>query len=148
MSGRWSEKEFLLEYDKYSLSMYSNKQGDFPRSSSDRDVHHEHMRRRGTQKYLRESCYHNIECTAVTFLVPFMWRRPLNSTALATTTHRKPKRVSDGIGTQVRAQIINKCRIKMVQREIYNVRDPPWGRDQKGEREHCNYQNYTCNQFN
>ena len=54
-----------------------------------------------------------------------MWRRPLNNATLATTTHRKPKRVSDGTGTQVRAQMINKCRIKMAQKELYNVRDPP-----------------------
>ena len=53
-----------------------------------------------------------------------MWRRPLNSAALANTTHRKPEKVSDGIGTQVKAQIINKCRMKMIQREQYNVKDP------------------------
>ena len=33
--------------------------------------------------------------------------------------------VSDGKGTQVRAQMINKCRMKMVQREIYKMKDPP-----------------------
>ena len=60
-----------------------------------------------------------------------MWRKPLNSAALANTTHKKPKRVFDGIGTQVRAQIINKCRIKMDQRGLYNVKDPPWERERK-----------------
>ena len=94
--------------------MYSNNQGDLPRSSSDRDVHHEHTRRRGTQKYLRENCYHRIECTATTFLAAFMLRRPLNSVVLATTTHRKLEKVFDGTGTQVKAQMINRCRIKMV----------------------------------
>ena len=78
-----------------------------------------------TQKYLRESCYHRIECTAATFLTTFMLRRPLNSTSLATTTHKKPKNVSDGTNTQVRAQMINKYRIKMAKRELYNVRDSP-----------------------
>ena len=58
-------------------------------------------------------------------MTAFMWRRPLNSVALVTTTHRKPKRVFNGIDTQVKAQMINKCRIKMVQRELYNVRDSP-----------------------
>ena len=106
--------------------MYSNNQGNLPRNSSDKDVHHEHTRKRGTQKYLMESCYHRIECTASTFLAAFMWKRPLNSVALATTTHRKPKRVSDETGIQVRAQMINKCRIKMVQRELYNGKDPPY----------------------
>ena len=68
-----------------------------------------------------------------------MWIRPLNCVALANATHRKPKRVFDGTGTQVRAQMINKCRIKMVQRELYNVRDPPWGGGpEKTEKKICN----------
>ena len=71
------------------------------------------------KKYLRESYYHSIKYTAAIFLAEFMWRKPLNSAALATTTHRKPKRVSEGIGTQVRTQMTNKCRIKMIQRDIY-----------------------------
>ena len=54
-----------------------------------------------------------------------MWRRPLNSAALATITHRRPERVSDGIDTQVRAQMINKCKTKITQSELYNGRDPP-----------------------
>ena len=44
---------------------------------------------------------------------------------MATTTHRKPERVSDGTSTQVEAQMINKCKIKMFHSELYNVRDPP-----------------------
>ena len=79
----------------------------------------------GTQKYLRESCYYYIECTVATFLATFMWIKPLNSAVLATTTHKKPKRVSDMTDTQVRSQMINKCKVKMVQRELYNVRDFP-----------------------
>ena len=55
-----------------------------------------------------------------------MWRKPLNSAALATTTHRKLERVFDETNTQVMAQMINKCRIKIVQEELYNRRDPPW----------------------
>ena len=110
---------------------------------------HEHTRRKKTQKYLRESCYHRIKCIAATFLATFMWRRPLNSAILVTTTHRKPKKVFYGIDTQVRAQMIDKCRIKMVQRELYNMRDPPWeSGGKKREREHFSHQNYTCNQFN
>ena len=85
---------------------------------------YEYMRRKETQKYLRQSCYHCIKCTATTFLVAFMWKRPLNSIALAITTHRKLEEVSDKTGTQVKAQMIDKCRVKMVEREVYNVRDP------------------------
>ena len=60
-----------------------------------------------------------------------MWRRPLNSAVLATITHRRPEKVSDGTNTQVVAQMINKFRIKMVQEELYNVRDAPWIGDRK-----------------
>ena len=86
---------------------------------------HEHTRRKETQKYLKKSYYHRIKFTAATSLATFMWRRPLNSAALAIATHRKLEKVSDGIGTQVRAQMINKCRMRMIQRELYNVRAPP-----------------------
>ena len=55
-----------------------------------------------------------------------MWRRPLNTAALATITHKRPERVSDGTSTQVVTQMINKCRIKIIQWELYNARDPPW----------------------
>ena len=60
-----------------------------------------------------------------------MWRRPLNSAALATATHIKPKRVFDGTSTQVVTQMINKCRIKIVQKKLYNVRDLSWIEVQK-----------------
>ena len=69
------------------------------RGSNDRDVPHEHMRRKETQKYLRESCYHNIKCIASTFLTALMWIRPLNIATLATTTHRKLEEVSNGTVT-------------------------------------------------
>ena len=37
-----------------------------------------------------------------------MWRRLLNSATLATTNHKKPKRVFDGTGTQVRDKYSSK----------------------------------------
>ena len=122
--GGWSEEEYLLGHDKYSSNMYLNNHGDLPGNSSDKDVPYKRIRMMGTQKYIRESCYHCIECTTVTFLAVFMLRIPLNNAALTTTTHRKLERVSDGTGTQIKAQMINKCKIKMTQRKLYNVRDP------------------------
>ena len=85
-------------------------------------------------KYLRNGCYHLIKCITAAFLAAFMWKRPLNSTVLATATHRKLKKVSDGTSTQVIAQMINKCRIKMVQEELYNVRDLPRRGDERNSR--------------
>jgi len=82
-------------------------------------------KKEGNSKYLRESYYHRIKCTTATFLAAFMWRRTLNSAALAIATHRKPKKVSDGTSTQVRAQMINKCGIKMIWEGLYNVKNSP-----------------------
>ena len=84
-----------------------------------------YKREENPKKYLKESCYHRIECTAATFLAAFMWRRPLNSIALATATHRKPRKVFDRTGNQVRVQMVNKCKIKMVRGGLYNAKDPP-----------------------
>ena len=111
---------------------------------------HEHIRRQEAQKYLGESCCHHIKCMTATFLATFMWRRSLNSVTLATTTHRKPEKMSDGIGTQVEAQMINKCRIKMFQKELYNVRDPPSDKRKergRGEKEDCSNLNCLCIQL-
>ena len=79
----------------------------------------------------RESCHHRIKCTAATFLDAFMWRKPLNSTILATTTHRKLESVSDRTVTQVRVRMINKWRVKMIQKRIYKVKDSSWRGDRK-----------------
>ena len=94
-------------------------------------MHHEHTGRMEARKYLRKSYCHLIECLTAKFLAAFIWRRPLNSAALATTTQRTSERVSDRTSTQVVAQITNKCRIKIIHEELYNVRDPLWIGDRK-----------------
>ena len=98
-------------------------------------MHYERTGGVEARKCLRKSCCHRIECPTANFLTAFMWKRHLNSVVLATTTHRKLKRVSDGTNTQVVAQMINKYRIKIVQKELYNVRNPPWMKDRERERE-------------
>ena len=78
----------------------------------------------GVEKYLTKSCYHRIECFATNSLATFMWRRPLNSIVLATPTHRGPLRVSDGTITQVRVQMIDKCKVTMASRKLYKKGSP------------------------
>ena len=50
-----------------------------------------------------ESCHHHIKCATTTFLAALMRKRPLNSTTLATATHKGVIEVSDGTGAQVEA---------------------------------------------
>ena len=86
-------------------------------------------------KDLRKSCYRRrIKCTIITFLTAFMWKRHLNSETLVITTHREPEEVSDGTNTQVKYQMNDKCMVKMIQRELYNVKNPLSKWDQKNPR--------------
>ena len=80
--------------------------------------------RRGSLKDLRKSCCHRIKCTITIFLAAFMWRRHLNSDTLVTTTHKELEDVADGTDTQVKSQMNDKCRIKMIRKELYNVKNP------------------------
>ena len=60
-----------------------------------------------------------------------MWRRPLNSVALAAATHRRLKGVSNGMGAQMGVQVINKCKVQMIRKSLYNVEKPPMKGGQK-----------------
>ena len=91
--------------------------------------------REENSKYLRTSCHHHIKCTAATFLAALMWRRPLNSIALATATHKGLKGVSDGMSAQMEVQMINKCKAQMIRKSLYNVEKPPWREARKRRRE-------------
>ena len=65
---RQSEEEYLLGQAKHRSDMDPNDQSDIPRSPNDRDVRHKCTRKMGTQKYLRKSCYHRIECSVANSL--------------------------------------------------------------------------------
>ena len=91
--GGWSEEEYLLRHDKYVSNACSNNHDDLLGSSSDKDVYHERPRMREPQKYLRESYYHCIECTAATFLAAFMLRRPPKQCCLGYHNSQKARKV-------------------------------------------------------
>ena len=54
-----------------------------------------------------------------------MWRRRLNSTILANATHEELGKVADGTSIQVRVQMINRWRVKMIQKGLCKVGDYP-----------------------
>ena len=54
-----------------------------------------------------------------------MWRGLVNSVTLATATHRKMGEMSDGTDTQVKVQIINKCKVLMTSRRLYKRGESP-----------------------
>ena len=73
--------------------------------------------RRKTPKYIKKSYYHHIKCIVPTFMAAFMWSRPLNSVSYEIITHKKLKKKFNGTNTQVVAQMVNKCRGRMVQED-------------------------------
>ena len=60
-----------------------------------------------------------------------MWKGLVNSVTLATTTHGKMGEMFDGTCTQVKVQIINKCKVLMTSRVQYKRRESPRKRDGK-----------------
>ena len=86
------------------------------KNSTDTNVHHERTREMEAWKYLRKGCCHCIKCFAANFLTALTGRRTLKSAALVIPTHREPERVSYGSSTQVAVWMINKCRIRIIQR--------------------------------
>ena len=44
---------------------------------------------------------------------------------MATTTHRKIGEMSNGTGTQVKVQMINKCKVLMTSRGLYKRKESP-----------------------
>ena len=58
-------------------------------------------------------------------LVALMRKEPPNSAALVAATHRGFREVADGMSTRVMTCTINRWRVKIDWKEVYNVRDPP-----------------------
>ena len=54
--------------------VWSAIESNVPGDSIDNDTHHESTGQRGTMKYLRESCYHRIECSVANSLTVLTWK--------------------------------------------------------------------------
>ena len=66
-----------------------------------------------------------IKYKKATFSAALMWRRQANSVTLASATHRKIRKMSDGIDTQVKVQMVNKCKVLINLRRLYKSRRSP-----------------------
>ena len=86
---------------------------------------------RGKCKTSRRSHNCRVKCKKATFSAALMWRRQANSVTLASATHWRIKKMSDGTGTQVKVQMTNKCKVFINSRRLYKRRRSPWKRDRK-----------------
>ena len=121
-----SEEENTLEYGIY-LKFISQQLEEPSRKFKERRTCPIDLKgRRESTKDPRKSCCHCIKFTITTFLTAFMWRRNLNSETLVITTHREPEEMSNGTDTQVKSQMNDKCKVKMIQRELYNIKNHLW----------------------
>ena len=55
-------------------NVWSAIQNNVPRDSIDKDTHHECTRKKEVMKYLKESYYHRIECSAANSLAALIWK--------------------------------------------------------------------------
>ena len=76
-----------------------------------------------------------IKCNEATFSTALMWRRQANSVTLANAIHRKIRWMSDGTSTQVKVQMVNKCKALINLRRLYKRKKSPWRGMGKMERE-------------
>ena len=58
-------------------------------------------------------------------LTALMMKGPLNSIVLVAATHKGFRKVADGSSTRVMACTINRWRVRIDWKEVYNGRDPP-----------------------
>ena len=66
-------------------------------------------------------------------LATLMMKEPLNSAVLVAVTHRRFGKMANGTSTRVVACTINRWRVKIDWKVIYNERDPQeWGVAKKG----------------
>ena len=68
-----------------------------PGDSIDEDIHHESTRHKKAMKYLRESCYHCIECSVPNSLAALMRKRYLNSNFQPYSYSQRLQEGADGI---------------------------------------------------
>ena len=64
-------------------------------------------------------------------LATLMIKGPLNNAALVTATYRGFGKMADGTSTRVMACTINKWRVMIDWKEVYNGKDPPRMGDRK-----------------
>ena len=64
-------------------------------------------------------------------MTTFRWKRHPNSKVLVITTHRKSGEMSDRTSTQVISQTIDKYMVKMIPRELYNIKNSLWKGEEK-----------------
>ena len=61
---------------------------------------------------------------------------------MVTTTHKELEDVVDGIDTQVKSQMNDKCRVKMIRKELYNVKNPLCREGEKNQERRKLIKNY------
>ena len=65
----------------------------------------------------------------------------MNSATLANATHRELEKVADGTSNRVRVQVINRWRVKMIQKGLYKVGNSP---RREGEKKKEQDSNLNC----
>ena len=117
ITGKLSNEIFLLGSIERGSIVYLDHYNNSPQSLHRVETPHEHMGKKEDSKIFREKLLPPIKCIIPTFMVTFMWSKPLNSISWEITTQKKLKKKFDGTNTQVMAWMMNKCRERIVQRD-------------------------------
>ena len=121
--------------------VWSAIQSNVPGNSIDKDTYHESTGQRETMKYLRESCYHRIECFVANSMAALMWKWYLNSNFQPHSYSYRFQEGVDGIGINAR-NLVYMWRVEMKEGRQYKRERIPWEVGiEKLKEKHCNNRN-------
>ena len=63
---------------------------------------------------------------------------------MANATHRRLRKVADGTSTQMKVQMINRCRVKISQKGLYKLKDSPQKKKRKKKKERTFVSSVSC----
>ena len=110
-------------------------------------MHYERTWQMGAMKYLRENCYHCIECSVANFLAALMRKWYLNSTF---QPYSYSQRLQEGVdGTRINtSNLMYMWRVEIKERREYKIERRLWGKEIESLREkHYSNKNCACNQI-
>ena len=108
-------------------------------------MHYERTKQMGIEKYIRESCYHRIECSVANSLAALMRKWYLNSIFQFYSYSQRLQEGADRIRINT-SNLIYTWRVEIKERREYKIeRRPRWKGIRELREKYCSTKSCTCN---
>ena len=119
-----SRRNASLAEQSRGQKVWSAIQSNILGDSIDKDIHHESIGQREGMKYLRESYYHRIECSAPNSLTTLMWKWYLNSNFQPYSYSQRLQEGTDGTGINT-SNLVYTWRVEMEKEDSIKEKEYP-----------------------